>query len=132
MDRATFIEQDGLTKEYASSDHMSSTKIPLDGPEQHTIVQVPLKAALPFLEGALRAAAEKRRNSSIVKSLRRSENLQLREEVIRCRQRYGPLSLPQFIRQSLDNQCLASSFPRLVPQGHRAVLSWLQVHHSHI
>ena len=50
-------------------------------------VQVPLKAALPFLEGALRAAAEKRRNSSIVKSLRRSENLQLREEVIRCRQR---------------------------------------------
>ena len=51
-------------------------------------MQVPLKAAIPFLEGALRAAAEKRRNSSIVKSLRRSENLQLREEVIKCRQRY--------------------------------------------
>ncbi len=52
-------------------------------------LQVPLKAAIPFLEGALRAAAEKRRNSSIVKSLRRSENLQLREEVIKCRQRYS-------------------------------------------
>ena len=50
---------------------------------------MPLKAAIPFLEGALRAAAEKRRNSSIVKSLRRSENLQLREEVIKCRQRYS-------------------------------------------
>ncbi len=51
------------------------------------VVQVPLKAALPFLEGALRAVAEKRRNSSIVKSLQRSANLQLREQVIRCRQR---------------------------------------------
>ena len=50
-------------------------------------MQVALKATLPFLEGALRAAAEKRRNSAIVKSLRRSENLQLREEVIKCRQR---------------------------------------------
>ncbi|BDA43540.1 Vam6/Vps39-like protein [Coccomyxa sp. Obi] len=49
--------------------------------------EVPLKATLPFLEGALRAAGEKKRNSAVVKSLRRSENLQLREEVMRCRQR---------------------------------------------
>lgn len=42
---------------------------------------------MPFLEGALKAAREKVRNSAVVKSLRRSENLQLREEVIRCRQR---------------------------------------------
>lgn len=63
------------------------TAMPMKGTELESIMQVSLKAALPFLEGALRAAAEKRRNSSIVKSLRRSENLQLREEVIRCRQR---------------------------------------------
>jgi Vacuolar sorting protein 39 domain 2 len=49
--------------------------------------QVPLAAVLPFLEGALRAAAEHRRNSSVIKSLRRAENLQVREELIRHRQR---------------------------------------------
>jgi hypothetical protein len=49
--------------------------------------QVPLKATLPFLEGALRGAGEARRNAAVVKSLRRAENLQQREEVIRCRQR---------------------------------------------
>lgn len=41
----------------------------------------------------MRAAGEKRRNSAVVKSLRRSENLQLREEVMRCRQRYALFDL---------------------------------------
>ena len=59
-------------------------------PSVYAWVQVPLKAALPFLEGALRAAGEKRRNSAVVKSLRRAENLQLREAVIKCRQRCPP------------------------------------------
>ncbi|KAK9844012.1 hypothetical protein WJX81_001849 [Elliptochloris bilobata] len=49
--------------------------------------QVPLRAVLPFLEGGLRSAGEQRRNSTVVRSLRRAENLQVREELIRCRQR---------------------------------------------
>ncbi len=52
------------------------------------LMQVPLAAVLPFLEGALRAAGERRRNASIIKSLRKAENLQCREAAIRCRQRY--------------------------------------------
>ena len=49
--------------------------------------QVPLRAVLPFLEGGLRSAGEQRRNSTVVRSLRRAENLQVREELIRCKQR---------------------------------------------
>ncbi len=49
--------------------------------------QVPLEAVLPFLDGSLRGAGEQRRNASVVKSLRRSENLQCREAAIQCRQR---------------------------------------------
>ena len=52
------------------------------------LLQVPLAAVLPFLEGALRAAGERRRNASVIKSLRKAENLQCREAAIRCRQRY--------------------------------------------
>ncbi len=51
------------------------------------VMQVPLSAVLPFLEGALRAAGERRRNASVIKSLRKAENLQCREAAIRCRQR---------------------------------------------
>lgn len=50
-------------------------------------VQVSLKVVLPFLEGALRAAGEQQRNAAVVKSLCRAENLHLREEVTRCKQR---------------------------------------------
>ena len=50
-------------------------------------LQVPLRAVLPFLEGGLRSAGEQRRNSMVVRSLRRAENLQVREDLIRCRQR---------------------------------------------
>ena len=51
------------------------------------VLQVPLRAVLPFLQGGLRSAGEQRRNSTVVRSLRRAENLQVREELIRCRQR---------------------------------------------
>lgn len=50
---------------------------------------VPLASVLPFLEGALRSGGEQRRNASVIKSLRRAENLQCREVAIRCRQRCG-------------------------------------------
>lgn len=56
---------------------------------------MPLRAVLPFLEGGLRSAGEQRRNSTVVRSLRRAENLQVREELIRCKQRCGSSSLPQ-------------------------------------
>ena len=59
------------------------------------LLQVPLKTMLPFLEGALRSAGEKRRNAAVVRSLRRSENLQVREENVHCKQRYVLLRLLQ-------------------------------------
>lgn len=52
-------------------------------------VQAVLGTVLPFLEGSLRSTGEKRRNASVVKSLRRSENFQVREENVRCKQRYA-------------------------------------------
>ena len=51
--------------------------------------QVSLKAVLPFVEGALRAAEEQQRNAAVVKSLRRSENLHVREDITRCKQRWA-------------------------------------------
>ena len=48
---------------------------------------MPLASVLPFLEGALRAMGERRRNASVIKSLRKAENLQCREAAVRCRQR---------------------------------------------
>lgn len=53
----------------------------------NTALQVPVKTVLPFLEGSLRSSGEQRRNASVVKSLRRSENLGVREESVRCKQR---------------------------------------------
>ena len=47
------------------------------------VPQVPLASVLPFLEGAMRAAGERRRNASVIKSLRKAENLQCREAAIR-------------------------------------------------
>ena len=55
--------------------------------ESKCLLQVPLASVLPFLEGALRTGGEQRRNASVIKSLRRAENLQCREVAIRCRQR---------------------------------------------
>ncbi len=69
---------------------------------------MPLKATLPFLEGELRAAGEKKRNSAVVKSLRRSENLQLREEVMRCRQRCES-DAPSLDNASLYNPALSTA-----------------------
>lgn len=43
---------------------------------------------MPFLEGSLRSASQQRRNASIVKSLRRSENLRVREENVNVKDRY--------------------------------------------
>jgi hypothetical protein len=61
------------------------------------VLQVPLRAVLPFLQGGLRSAGEQRRNSTVVRSLRRAENLQVREELIRCRQRCVAPAGPRFV-----------------------------------
>ena len=53
--------------------------------------QVPLRLVLPFLEGSLCSARERRRNAAVVKSLRRLENLQVWEESVRCKQQCVPL-----------------------------------------
>ena len=49
--------------------------------------RVALGAALPFLEGALRGAGERRRAASVAKNLRRSEQVGLLGEEMECRQR---------------------------------------------
>ncbi|KAL2632858.1 hypothetical protein R1flu_004337 [Riccia fluitans] len=46
-----------------------------------------LNNLLPFLEPLLRTSSESRRNSAVIKSLHRSENLQVREELLQCRKR---------------------------------------------
>ena len=50
-------------------------------------MQVSLKAVLPFLEGAVRGAGEQARNALVIRSLRRSEHIQLQEQLARLRQR---------------------------------------------
>lgn len=42
---------------------------------------------MPFLEGGIRALAEKQRNNSIVKNLRTCENFEVKEQLILCKQR---------------------------------------------
>lgn len=55
-------------------------------------MQVPLKTCLPFLKGSLQSGGEQRRNAAIVRSLRRAENLGVREEGIKCKQRCAIIS----------------------------------------
>ena len=49
--------------------------------------QVALNVVLPFLEGSVRAAAEKLRTAAVVKSLQRAEHQRAREELAQARQR---------------------------------------------
>lgn len=48
---------------------------------------------LPFLEGAVKVTSEQDRNFAVVKNLRRSENLEVRQDLIRGKQRSPPPSL---------------------------------------
>ena len=50
---------------------------------------MPLRLLLPFLEGAVRLLVEQARNAAVVRSLRRSENLQVREDLTKLKQRYA-------------------------------------------
>ena len=50
-------------------------------------MQMSLSSLLPFLEGSVRLVVEQARNAAVVRSLRRSENLQVREELTLCKQR---------------------------------------------
>ncbi len=54
-------------------------------------MQVSLKAVLPFLEGAVRGAGEQARNALVIRSLQRSEHIQLQEQLARLRQRQALL-----------------------------------------
>ena len=50
---------------------------------------MPLRLLLPFLEGSVRLVVEQARNAAVVQSLRRSENLQIREDLVKSKQRYA-------------------------------------------
>ena len=49
-----------------------------------------LSALLPFLEGVLKGGADARRSLSVIRSLRRSENLQTREALVKVKARHKP------------------------------------------
>lgn len=50
-------------------------------------LQMPLRLLVPFLQGSVRLVVEQARNAAVVRSLRRSENLQIREDLTKCKQR---------------------------------------------
>ena len=54
----------------------------------HTAPQVPLSSALPFLEGALWGASERRRTAALARNLRRSEHISLLGQLADERQRW--------------------------------------------
>ena len=51
-------------------------------------LQIPLATMLAYLESSMRSANQQRRSASIVKSLRRSENFQVQEDNVKCKDRY--------------------------------------------
>ena len=67
-------------------------------------MQVSLKAVLPFLEGAVRGAGEQARNALVIRSLRRSEHIQLQEQLARLRQRQA------FLLRVVPLQCFHPRF----------------------
>jgi hypothetical protein len=52
------------------------------------VAQVPLTSALPFLEGALWGAGERRRTAALARNLRRSEQVTLLGELADVRSRW--------------------------------------------
>ena len=52
-------------------------------------LQIPLATMLAYLESSMRSANQQRRSASIVKSLRRSENFQVQEDNVKCKDRYA-------------------------------------------
>lgn len=74
----------------SSTVHDKSTRhsVCLPGSELVFFVQMPLRLLVGFLEGAVRLAVEQGRNAAVVKNLRRSENLQVREALTQSKQRY--------------------------------------------
>ena len=54
----------------------------------NTLLQVPLSSALPFLEGALWGASERRRTAAVARNLRRSEHVALLGQLADERQRW--------------------------------------------
>ena len=78
---------------------------------------MPLKLLLPFLEGSVRLVVEQARNAAVVRSLRRSENLQIREDLVKSKQRYAvseTLLLLLFV-------CHAESYACTCSAGHEAL-----------
>lgn len=78
---------------------------------------MPLRLLVPFLEGSVRLVVEQARNAAVVRSLRRSENLQIREDLTKSKQRYAVScrrtdTLPACIDKStvcrINWQCLAN------------------------
>ncbi len=73
-------------------------------------VQMPLRILLPFLEGAVRLLVEQARNAAVVRSLRRSENLQIREDLTKSKQRciLVPASIIWDCQSSISVKCCFS------------------------
>ncbi|KAH9313387.1 hypothetical protein KI387_028422 [Taxus chinensis] len=76
---------------------------------------IKLQLLLPFLEPLLKKSSEARRNLSVIKSLRHSENLQVKDELYKNRKRVVQISGES--NCSLCNKRIASSVFAVYPNG---------------
>jgi len=74
-----------------------------------------LQQLLPFLEPLLKKSSEARRNLSVIKSLRHSENLQVKDELYKSRKRVVKISSESIC--SLCNKRIGSSVFAVYPNG---------------
>lgn len=74
-----------------------------------------LQQLLPFLEPLLKKSSEARRNLSVIKSLRHSENLQVKDELYKSRKRVVKISSESTC--SLCNKRIGSSVFAVYPNG---------------
>lgn len=74
-----------------------------------------LQQLLPFLEPLLKKSSEARRNLSVIKSLRHSENLQVKDELYESRKRVVKISSESIC--SLCNKRIGSSVFAVYPNG---------------
>ena len=85
---------------------------------------MPLKLLLPFLEGSVRLVVEQAHNAAVVRSLRRSENLQIREDLVKSKQRYAVSERvlpPLLLLLLLLFLCHAESYACTCSAGHEAL-----------
>ena len=86
---------------------------------------MPLRLLVPFLEGSVRRVVEQARNAAVVRSLRRSENLGVREDLVKSKQRYAVSGM------AAASICCAEPYAFTCNAGYEVLtqLGWLNLEH---